>query len=158
MATAADHDRIVARWLPRLGDRATGVQEEAAEKLSEVAAAHPEVRTNLLPKLFDLARKTDSWPVASNSIMYPMQEIPKEDPEWLEQFVGLYIDLAKRDEHVTSENAYGYLANLITEGHLTAHDAQFQQVIAMAKSDVATRDGDERKHIFAILDWVEDNV
>jgi hypothetical protein len=155
--TKADSDKIVTRWLPRLGDPSSEVQEQAAENLAELAAAKPAYRAQLLPPLLALARSTESWPVAADSIMYPLQEIPKTDGRWLDAFVDLYVDLAKKREYVTAEHAYQYLAELITEGHLPPSHPAFDSVVAMARRDVAKRKGDERKHIFAILDWVEDN-
>jgi hypothetical protein len=152
-----DAEKIVARWLPRLEDPSSEVQEQAAQKLSELAASSKAYRDDLLPPLLALARSTDRWPVACNSIMYPTAEIPKTDQRWLDAFVDLYVELATRDAYVTSENAYGYLAELMTEEKLTSSHPAFETIVAMARRDVTKREGDERKHIFTILDWVEDN-
>ena len=111
MSTQTDNERIMSRWLPRLHDSSPDVQEEAAQKLSQLAMGEPERQAGiLLPLLFDLARKTKSWVIACNGIMNPTEEIPKTDDRWFDEFVDLYIDLAKKNAYVTSEDAYRYVA------------------------------------------------
>jgi hypothetical protein len=156
-ASGKDFEKIVARWQPRLSDGSGDVQEEAAKRLADVAAESPVHREQLLPVLFNVARSTKDWVVACNSIMSPTQEIPKTDERWLGAFVDLYIDLTNREETI-AESAYYYLADLVTEGVMEPGDPAFERVSAMAKRDINRKTGGERQHIFAILDWIEDNT
>jgi hypothetical protein len=153
---STSQEKIVSRWFPRLNDPSNDVKKEAAEKLADVAKAKPELREKILPPLLKLCIEVESWPLVCNGILYPTSDIPKQDPLWLDAFLDVYICLAKKEEYVTGESAYGYIWELIEEGIVDDSHERFSEILSMAEEDEKRKQGDERKYIFSILDWYAD--
>lgn len=152
----SSEEKIVSRWFPRLNDPSNDVKEEAAKNLAKVATAKPEYREKILPPLLKLCFEVKCWPLVCNGILYPTSDIPKQDSRWLDEFLDVYIYLAKKGEYVTGESGYLYIWNLIEKGFVDESHKRFSEILNMAEKDEKNREGDERKYIFSILDWYAD--
>lgn len=149
-------ERIVERWLPRLGDESEDVQTEAAKKLAEVAQDHPQFRPHLIPVLLATCRSDVDWVIVCNSIFFHLSEIPKSDKSWLDAFIDTYLFLAKKNEYVTGEHAFGYMWDLIDQGHIDEEHPRFQEILTISRAGLKVKKHEARKPMMAIVDWYED--
>lgn len=148
-------DATVRRWLPRLTDASPDVRKEAARHVGEVAMLEPRYRKKLVPKLLALCEPRQPWPVV-DGVLAAIGDLPREDPDWTDSFLGVYVTLARSAEYVLGETGYRGIWYLIKDDVLTDRHSRTGEVVAMARADLESRTGDERLYIYHILDWYED--
>ena len=149
--------KLLSRWLPRLGDRSQDVRISAIENLSEIAVRNAELRSSIAPKLIHLAKKEEEWVVLSNGFLRNASTIPEFDANWAEDFYEAYLVIAKKNIEIASGNAFERMLALLLRRTIDANNP-----LVISSNDLALSllkgGGNEyiRDALFALTDWYED--
>jgi len=151
--------KLLNRWLPRLADRAPEVREQAAIHLGKLAVHSPPCRERLVVVLLDFAVEEECWWVIGNGLFFSGEfgVLPKLDAKWLGPFVDAYLELGAVPDSKQSL-AWRELETLVVERHLAPNTPLFSKVIGLARKSLNGAQDDARSHLFAIIDWAEDNA
>ena len=146
----------IERWLPRLKDSSSEVRSDAAKELSKIAMENPAEQKRLVDALLFHARTETSWPVVSNNILYPLKGLLKGNREWTESFLDLYLYLANKGDHVTSETSYKYLFELVEENIVSPSHPRFPEIELLMNRGLDSKDEDIRHVSVKFSDWLTD--
>jgi hypothetical protein len=150
--------KLLERWLPRLTDRSSDVREKASVALGKLSVRSAACREKLVILLLDFAVQEEYWHVILNGLLFhgEFSTVPKIDTRWLDPFVEAYLELGAIPDGKQS-GGWREIQELLEEGYLKPANPTFRKVVDAAKQALSGSDETSRAHIFAVIDWAEDN-
>lgn len=151
--------KLLSRWLPRLGDRSENVRISAIENLSELALRNAVLRSSVAPVLIELIKKEDEWAVVANGFLQHASAIAEFDANWAEDFYEAYLVIARKNLDIASGQAFERMLRLLVR---RAIDATNPYVVASYDLALSLLKGGGNEYIrdalFSLTDWCEDQT
>lgn len=149
-------EALLGRWLPRLNDSSRNIREEAAKTISKIIIRNAAYRDELIPVIIEHCKTEESWPVVVNGVFATLYNFAPADPNSREQFLDLYIYLAKKSAYGVGDSAYRNIWRSIEKGYIGTDYKRLPHVLRLAKIGTDATNQEIRYYSVKILDWYAD--
>ncbi|NCC86036.1 MAG: hypothetical protein EOM03_18345 [Clostridia bacterium] len=126
-------------------------------RISKIVIKNKESRKELIPIIIAHCRTEESWPVIVNGVFSTLFEFAPADPESREEFIDLYIYLARKNAYVTGESGFRNIWTCIEKGYVNTKYARLPEILELAEASKDSKNSDIRYYSVKILDWNEDS-